>query len=285
MKFIAVQTGARHNYAIPSLLSEAGMLSGFYTDACADVGLTKLAQWLPRFLQTRDIRNLRNRQLPSHVVEKTVTFEAPLINFLLKKKLTDSDALRQRQLIFEFEERFGKAMTQKGFRKATHVIAMYGEEGSVFLEKAKEKGLTTVTDINIHPDVFEILREEQARHPGIEPDIPKEFVEIYRRRIERVSEVTDIFLVPSAFVQEGLLNHGVLTDNCRLVPYEVDNQWFEVCNQPRPGRILFAGTASLRKGIHTVGEAANLLQETCEFRVAGGVTSTVKQHKISQNLN
>jgi len=284
MKFIAVQTGARHNYAVPSILSEAGMLSGFYTDACADVGLTKLTRCLPECLQTKDIQNLQNRQLPSHVIKKTATFEAPLLNFLLKKKLTDSNVLRQRNLIFEFEARFGKAMVKEGFRQATHVIAMYGEDGSVFLEKAKEKGLKTVTDINIHPDVFEILKQEQANYPGIEPDIPEEFIETYRRRIAKVAEVTDIFLAPSTFVQEGLMNHNIPQERYRLVPYAVDDQWFKVNNQPQPGRVLFAGTASLRKGIHIVGKAASLLRDACEFRIAGGVTSAVKQHPISKDL-
>ncbi|NJO59331.1 MAG: glycosyltransferase family 4 protein [Richelia sp. RM2_1_2] len=285
MKFIAIQTGARHNYAIPSILSNAGLLAEFYTDACSNVGLSKLLSLVPGFLQTPEIKNLKNRQPPNHVLQKTSVFEAPLIRFLLKKKFSSSDELKQRKLIFEFEERFGKAILEKGFGDSTHIISMYGEEGCVYLQKAKDKGLTTITDMNIHPDVFSILRKEQELYPDIESPLPFEFLQLYKARIENVSKVTDIFLSPSLFVEEGLLKHGIDEQKCRLVPYAIDREYFNVENQPQRGSILFVGTANLRKGVHTLGEAATLINDQkYEFRVAGGVTQTVKKHSITKNL-
>jgi len=38
-RFICIQTGARRNYAVPSIFERAGMLEAFYTDLCADAGL------------------------------------------------------------------------------------------------------------------------------------------------------------------------------------------------------------------------------------------------------
>ena len=71
---------------------------------------------------------------------------------------------------------------------------------------------------------------------------------------------TDTFLTPSQFVADGLVSHGVLKDKCKMLPYTISEDWFNLSNTPIKGRILFVGSAGLRKGIHILGDAANKLK-------------------------
>jgi glycosyltransferase involved in cell wall biosynthesis len=73
-----------------------------------------------------------------------------------------------------------------------------------------------------------------------------------------------------------------------VVPYAAvsNDNWFSIKNHPVKNRILFAGTANLRKGIHILGMAAQKLSfRKYDFRVAGGVTRLVREHKLTRHLN
>lgn len=99
-------------------------------------------------------------------------------------------------------------------------------------------------------------------------------------------ESTDVFIVPSRFVERGLEEFGVDKDKCYIVPYAVEDSWLRLTNHPTKGRVLFVGTAELRKGIHILGMAAQKLSHrNYEFRVAGGVSNVARQHRLTQRLN
>jgi glycosyltransferase involved in cell wall biosynthesis len=58
--------------------------------------------------------------------------------------------------------------------------------------------------------------------------------------------------------------------------------------QPQPGRVLFVGTAELRKGIHYLALAAEKLAAKnirCEFRVAGNVSPQIARRTECKHLN
>ena len=85
----------------------------------------------------------------------------------------------------------------------------------------------------------------------------------------------DSAICPSEWVRDDLVrNFGFPSERTAIVPYGVNPELFSVRNEPVRGRILFAGTAELRKGIHYLAAAAEKLLERrlrCEFRVAGNV--------------
>ena len=54
-------------------------------------------------------------------------------------------------------------------------------------------------------------------------------------------------------------NFGLPSERAAVVPYGVNPELFSVRNEPVRGRILFAGTADLRKGIHYLAMAAEKL--------------------------
>jgi glycosyltransferase involved in cell wall biosynthesis len=72
------------------------------------------------------------------------------------------------------------------------------------------------------------------------------------------------------------------------VPYGVNPRWLALEPKPIRGRVLFVGTAGLRKGIHYLAMATEKLicrGRNYEFRVAGNVTDQVRRQPICRHLN
>ncbi|MBW4545028.1 MAG: glycosyltransferase family 4 protein [Symplocastrum torsivum CPER-KK1] len=285
-RFIAIQTGARRNYAVPSILEKAGMLEAFYTDLCANTGLGALLDhFCPHPLKRGALSRLLNRRVPSHIQRNVHTFDWVALGYLIRQQIAGDDALAQHQALAIFNEEFARAMRSTGLGQATHIFSMFGE-GTNFLAFAKKQNLQVITEIYISPLTHKIVQAERKSFPDIEPILSQEIIQADYASFDRVCESTDVFIVPSEFVARGLEEFGIERSKCYTVPYVVGDSWLKLNNQPTKGRILFVGTAELRKGIHSLGMAAGKLSHrNYEFRVAGGVSSTIGHHRLTQNLN
>lgn len=284
-RFIALQTGARRNYAVPSILEKSGLLEVFYTDLCADTGLVaKLDRLFPKPLRRGALNQLLNRRVPPNLKEKVMTCDWAALRYLARQKLAGSNPIKQHQALSIFNQEFGETVLRKGLGEATHIFSMFGEGGSI-LEFAKQQGIKTITEIYISPSTHRIVQAEREQFSDVEPVIPLEIIQKDYAWFSKLCEFTDVFIVPSQFVEKGLKEFGVTQEKCQIVPYAVNDSWFKLNNRPTRGRILFVGTAELRKGIHVLGMAAQKLSDrNYEFRVAGNV-SVVRQHKLTQSLN
>jgi glycosyltransferase involved in cell wall biosynthesis len=284
-RLIAVQIGARHNYAIPSILEQASMLEGFYTDTCADAGLgAKVNRFGPRFLRRGPIGRWLKRNVPANIRHKVTTFDIPTIRYLIRNRVAGSNTAAQHAALSKFGHELSRAMIRRGIGSATHVLSIFGE-GTEFLEFARQKGLKIIVEVFITPLAYEIMLAEQQRYPDMEDPLPQGVLESGYKWFEKVLDVADVFIAPSEFVRDGLERFGVSRSRCHIVPYAVDASWLSLETQPRKGRILFVGTADLRKGVHYLGMAAQKLAGYgYEFRVAGGVTERIRRHANNQHL-
>src|SRR5205085_2799287 len=92
-------------------------------------------------------------------------------------------------------------------------------------------------------------------------------------------DCSDFFICPSDVVRDDLIaNWGVGAAKTVVVPYGVNAGWLRIEPHPVRNRVLFAGTAELRKGIHYLAMAASKLTERgfkYEFAVAGNVTNQI----------
>lgn len=285
-RFIAVQTGARRNYAVPSILDKAGILEAFYTDFCTNAGLGAMLDRLcPQALRRGALNRILNRRVPSDFKGKIHTFDWATLRYLARQKLAGDNLLKQHQALTNFNKDFGQEMTYEGLGQATHVFSMFGE-GTEFLELAREQGIKNFIEVYISPLTHHIVQAERKLFSDIEPLIPSQIIRADYAWFAEVCKLTDIFVVPSRFVERGLEEFGVDKGRCYTVPYAVGDSWFRLNNHPTKGRILFVGTAELRKGIHILGMAAQKLNyRNYEFRVAGGVSDVVRHHKLTQRLN
>ena len=106
------------------------------------------------------------------------------------------------------------------------------------------------------------------------------WIEDVEDHFRRSFDLADIILCPSEWVAEGVREYGPdCLDKIRIVPYGSSLQIHESINEhPVAGRVLFAGRDALRKGLHHLADAAQILRARgldIDVRVAG-----VSQHEI-----
>jgi glycosyltransferase involved in cell wall biosynthesis len=286
-RFIAVQTGARRNYAVPSILEKAGMLEAFYTDLCANAGLgAVLDSFCPQPLRRGALSKLLNRRVPPNIQQKVHTFDWVALRYLARQRLAGNNRTKQHEALIKYNLEFGQAMAWEGLGQATHIFCMFGE-GTDFLEFAKKQNLLIIIEVYASPFNHKIFQSERKNFSDIEPPIPEGIIQADYNWFDKVCKLTDIFIAPSHFVERGLLEEfGVERKKCYKVPYGVGDSWLTLSNHPTKGCVLFVGKAALGKGIHILGMAAEKLSHrNYEFRVAGGVSDVVRQHRLTQRLN
>jgi glycosyltransferase involved in cell wall biosynthesis len=289
VKFIVAQVGARRSYAVPAILEKAGMLDRFYTDITGDIGLGALfsaAAVLP--LVGKSARRLATRRLPFNIRGKTTTFPRISLVHALREAMVARDPAASCREGVRFSDALGMAMTRCSFGSATHMYSMLGECGPLFAE-GKRRGLVTVSEIYIPLSTEHILTEERKKFIGWEFNVP-DYAAVCRgfEVGHRLSMDADLAICPSVWVRDDLVqNFGLPGERAAVVPYGVNPELFSVRNEPVRGRILFAGTAELRKGVHYLAAAAEKLlvrRARCEFRVAGNVERSVANQEQCRHL-
>jgi len=270
MQVIVAQIGARHEYAIPRMLEEAGCLSALYTDSWSGSGLGRAGALLPVH---GSLRKLRERQIRGVPAEKIFATDR-----LVTRRLWEQARKAPSQDLLEaVGATFGTAMQRWGVRGATHIYSMFGE-GLGFLQQARLSGVRVAIDVFINPVTHRILAAERALYPEWEgPGEPADAA--LEGTVADILRSADLLLCPGENVAVGVREIvPEQTARIRVVPYGNGTDFGGKRNLPEPGRVLFGGTADLRKGIHYFAQAAKLLRRrgfAGEFRVAGDVREQI----------
>lgn len=280
---MVAQIGARHHYAVPRMLEKSGHLAAFHTDANAVLGLGKWLSKMPVIGSRGAIKNLGQRTLTG----------------VPREKIRHTDALLWRRILGSFglgpgyenyiadDHLFDELVASRGYGDADTLYAMQ-KHGVKMLAAAQDAGVRTVVDVFITPMCHHIVEEERARYPDIEaPLTDRSRLELEDERTRQEIDHADLLLCPGMNVVEGLANFPNARGKAyAVVPYGCGVSFGGRKNKPLKGRVLFAGTADLRKGIHYLGMAAEqLANEGCDFRVAGNVSNEVKNHPMMRYLN
>jgi glycosyltransferase involved in cell wall biosynthesis len=288
-RFICVQMGARRGYAVPAILERAGLLDRFYTDICGDVGIGRAATRLSGLpFVGAPFGRLAGRKLPGSIRDKTYAFGASVMRHALRSTVVGPDPASIFRERLRFGDDLGRAMISAGYSSATHVYSMFGE-GGPFVEEARRRGLSVVSEVYLSLSADHVLRVERKEYADWEPDEPD--YELLRRELgvpNVLLECTDVFVCPSEIVRDDLVaNWGIAENATVVVPYGIDPAWLTLEPDPSRGRVLFAGSADLRKGIHYLAMAAAKLSSRrgrYEFRVAGDVTARVRSQPLCRHL-
>src|SRR4029077_6326271 len=218
---------------------------------------------------------------------KTTTFPGISLVHALREAMVTRDPAAECREGVRFSNALGMAMQRHGFGSATHMYSMLGECGPLFAE-GKRRGLVTVSEIYVPLSTERILTEERKKFPGWEFNVPDYAAVCRGFDAEHLSIDADFAVCPSKWVRDDLVqNFGLPGERAAVVPYGVDPELFSVRNEPVRGRILFAGAAELRKGIHYLAMASQKLVEHglhYEFRVAGDVEQSVANHRQCRYL-
>jgi len=284
MRVIVVQMGARHRYAVPRMLERAGMLEALYTDSHAGSVLGRLAGFASNGPAARlpGVVRLRGRKIPGIAPERVRATDLPAIAGPLVR-------LHSRNWYQYYRRRdrlFCLALKRWGTGGATAVYSMMGE-GLEFLKWAKSQGLRIILDIFINPITHRILSEERKRWPGWEDEDTVDLSSLERDMDQRI-ELADLLICPSEAVVEGLRFYPSFSaEKVTVAPYGFSADVGEASGNPQQGRVLFGGTADLRKGIQYFALAAHMLRgrgHGLRFRVAGSVTERIRSRPETQGL-
>lgn len=277
MSVIVTQLGARHNYAIPRMLHRAGQLEALYTDSCINRGLGHvLDSTVPSFARRGRLVRLLQRRVVGVPRERIFVTDRSLWSAAMRPWRTPSQAY----------DHLSDAAMRWGVRGASLVYSMFGE-GLDFLRAAKTQGARVAVDIFITPVAHRIVKQEQLQFPDWE--VPAEIDELaLEQHVIEVLRLADILTCPGENVVDGLRCYSPFDETrVRVIPYACGFDYGGSRNAPVPGRVLFAGTAELRKGIHYLAKAANRLRDRgrdYEFRIAGSASPRVRGHSEAQSL-
>lgn len=280
MRFVVAQIGARHGYAVPAVLEQAGLLERFYTDLTADAGVGRwLVKWGSLFGAGNISQRLAGRRLPQSIRAKTTSLGWTTLRHGCYRALCQGGPEETFRRQLRWDRALGTTMVRHGFGRSTHFYGMLGECAPMLAE-AKRRGLGTAVEIYILLSAERIVQAEQAAFPEWE-GAPARLDAIRREFGEQQNLLAraDLAVCPSSAVKRDLVdNFGFSDERSALVPYGVQKDWFLLKPNPIKGRVLFAGTAGLRKGIQYLARAAVLLRargRNYEFQVAGEVTRLV----------
>ena len=285
LRFIVLQPGARMSYAVPALLARAGMLERFYTDVCADVGpLRYLGPLWPERMRPGPVARLLGRRLPRGLPPHRVR-QVSLSSCAQLALRPSPNGPRCLGSWTEPDRRMIELVRKDRFAGANALYTVLINSDLDLVREARARGIRTVHEVMIGPDVGRWLREEQALFPGIEDSLLAEQVRAGNERDTRKYQLSDLILVPSEFARRAVLELGGDPQRIATVPYGLDEWWLERQSEPIPGRVLFVGSVGLRKGSHYLAAASRILERrgvACEVRVVGPCRPEVVRHPAFQ---
>jgi glycosyltransferase involved in cell wall biosynthesis len=272
---IVVQMGARHNYAIARFLAARGMLAALVTDACllGQPSSELRRRWLPSVA--------RRRIVPEDVAGRTWRAWAASLPAVVP-------GLRGAGQRYELEDRLLALHASLARLPGADLVYAQFANGEAFLRRERARGARVVSDVFITPIAHRIEEAEREAFPDWErPTRDRTLFERLESKVHRMIELSDLLLVPSETVLDGLRHYdGFAEQRAALVPYG-SSVTFPRTSTPRPGRVLFAGSACLRKGIHYLAKAAKALRmprADLEIVVAGGVPDTIRRQPEARHL-
>ncbi len=284
-RVLVCQHGARHRYAVPRMMEQAGMLAAFYTDSSALSALGAYAACFGRFT-SQALKRLANRKINGVPRQKIFTSDAynayEFGQRLLGIRKEGYTLYRQRDRILS------RRMKRRGLHGANVLYTMYYDNLD-FVRWAKSQGVRIAVDVYINPQTAAIMKKELTLFPdwgcGLDDSIIRQEYEMWRE----IADLADVLLCPSEWVATGVHNlTPEVSGKVRIVPYGCSIDFQGRRNTPVKGRLLFAGGDPLRKGLHYLAQAATQLKGGApglDVRVAGSIPEHITNHPICRDLN
>ena len=106
-------------------------------------------------------------------------------------------------------------------------------------------------------------------------------------------ELADYIVTPSSFARSSFIKHGVQSEKIIVVPCGVDTQFFRAENKRVPEKftVIFVGLLSVRKGVHHLLEAWNMLalpESQAQLILVGSLQKDLYQllpnYKLASNV-
>jgi starch synthase len=273
-KFTVSHAGKQHSYHLAFALRMLDKLQGFYTSSYIEQA------WLQKFIVDSGNQFFTRRfkeGLSAPFVHSHWSFE---LKETIMRKLQGKSLAVQNQ-VYQRDVDFDLMMAKKlPHIKSSH---FWGFQGSCYtsLLAAKKAEKTTICELATAHVVQakKILLEEAKLQPEWADSIDNlYFPPAYEKRLEEEPQRADLVIAASAFTKWTLIESGISDQKIKVLPlgFEAEKIPFilpETSFSKRPLRLLFAGTATQRKGISYLIEAMKSVGQTpdIELHIVGGI--------------
>lgn len=163
-------------------------------------------------------------------------------------------------------------------RKVKETDIFVGWSGSSLhsLRKAKQLGALTILERGSSHILYQkqILEEEYTK---VGVNVSTVHPKVVEKELQEYQEA-DFISIPSHFVKKTFVEKGIPEDKLLCVPYGVDlSEFRQVPKEDNIFRVVFAGTMSLRKGVHYLLQAFSELKlANSELLLMGGMADEIK---------
>ena len=270
MRAIVIQPGARHGYALPRFLHNAGALQRLYTDFAIAEGSVEHAI-LRSIGSTRTGQKLARRVVNGIPAASICRFSP---SALLSRNSTPARDNRWNFLA-------------RDLREADLIYSQYFAGGEQ-LDELTAHGARLVSDVFIMPSAHRIDTREALRFPEwgeapVSPELAAHYDAISLAMMAR----SDALFCPSQSVIDDVADYmPAARAKCRLVRYG-SSLSFPEPNRPFAKRVLFAGSLQLRKGVQYLAAAAAriaAIDPDIHFVLAGIATPQVAAQLRRSNV-
>ncbi|MEB3209757.1 MAG: glycosyltransferase family 4 protein [Leptolyngbyaceae bacterium] len=273
MSWIVCQLGAREHYAIPRALHQTQQLQYLITDA-----------WVPPqswFNRLPGLTSLCDRYHPDLADAHVKSFTSPLLQFEALhriKSFTPWETMIARNQWFQ--QRVIQFLNSSSMQSNEQpVLFSYSYAALELFRYAKRQGWTTILG-QIDPGIGEerIVAKEHRKYPTLAPEwetAPPNYWQQWRQECE----LADVILVNSRWSKHLLEKENIAPHKMSVIPLSytlsADAQSFQrtypdCFTSHRPLRVLFLGLVTLRKGIASLLEAIQMLDDLpVEFWIVG----------------
>lgn len=280
---MVVQTGARRGYALPRMLESAGCLHSFHTTAALRGSNELLAAYLRKItpgwsaaINRRIVRGIPHHKLyanPSCDIARILTVRKS--GSSLKGRLAQSRELGRR--------------TIPRIDGEANVAFIVDDSGGPDLMRAlRAEDIPIGVDVVVNPMAQELSAAAAQDWPHWRANVfnlkeRKRYLQIY----EEVCELADLIMYQSEGVLEGLRQiNGFDESKSRHVPYAMGTIK-PLSPETERGRVFFAGSDPVRKGLPYLAAAAKILRaEGYDYRfvVAGSIPKQIQRLDDCSNL-
>lgn len=261
LEFAIIHVGARLHYAVPEVISSAGMLKVMYTDAYSETPCVRLASLVPPSLRPRPLRRLLARQMPASIPKQRV--KSWFYPTLQLERFSRAYPKRCKLASLAVECAVGghwlahKAVKDNfGGANALYVHPCASTEA---IREAWRRGMFIVYEAISHPFNMRTQKEEYDRL-SLAPTDGMDCIEENIQFFAKEAALADVVLAASEYVKRGLVELGIPENRIAVVPYGLDAGFHSEPSAPIPGRVLFVGTVDSHKGIAYLAEAGRMLK-------------------------
>lgn len=279
-----VQSGARRDYELAHMFQRAGSLHSFHTTSA---WLGDRRTFTERLLETagpaprRAIARRRLHDFPAGKLH--ASFASDIARQIGERRYDDLQQAKNLQ-----NRVLGNAVLRQGFSGANVYFTVDGNGGFDAIRAARKAGLKVASDIVITPLSERIAREEAANWPHWHArKVSARQVDLVEDHYRQLIQLCDCLICPSQAVADGLITlDKAAAEKIDFVPYGLGGYKIAL-GTPQPGRVLFAGTSPIRKGLPYLGLAATRLKQigsSAKIHVAGKYDQAVRSQPECRDL-